>query len=137
MSNLRNLRNRPFLVVNTIQRPEKGVNTSVKGWTEAPRNWAIFESPYVVDRVSNKVMREATVIIDIMGGSVVKNRFDEVADDEVLEHYLTKYKEYATRGVDVWLSKEAQKFVANGGLVQPEAAEAPAEATAEEAPAAE
>lgn len=105
LKDLKNLRNRPFLCVNTISRPAKGVNTSVKGWSDNPNAWAIFEQPYVVDRVSNKVMREATVVIDVMGSAVVKNRFSEVPDSQVVEHYMNKYREQVAEAMNIWLTK--------------------------------
>ena len=109
LKDLKNLRNRPFLCVNTVTRPQKGVNTSKKGWADNPQNWAIFEQPYVVDRVSNKVMTEATVVIDIMSNAVIKSRFDNVADQEVVEHYINKYRSQVSEAMDIWLSKLARK----------------------------
>ncbi|RYD47073.1 MAG: hypothetical protein EOP83_28635, partial [Verrucomicrobiaceae bacterium] len=91
MKKLTDLRNRPFLVVNTITRPSRGVNTSKAGWANDRNNWELFENPSVTDRVSAKIMREATIIIDVMSGECVKSRF-EVDEAEVVEHYMTKYK---------------------------------------------
>lgn len=116
MTKLTDLRNRPFLVVNTVQRPAAGVNTSKKGWADTQSNWAIFEIPSVTDRVSNKIMREATVIIDVMGSSVIKNRFDNVSSDEVVTHYMTKYKPQIAEAMDIWLSRMSRRIAADPTL---------------------
>lgn len=116
MKKLTDLRNRPFLVINTIQRPAAGVNTSKKGWGDTQGAWTIFEVPAVIDRVSNKHMREATVIIDVMATNCVKNRFDTVTEDEVVAHYLTKYKPQVAEAMDLWLSKMSKRIAADPTL---------------------
>lgn len=116
MKKLTDLRNRPFLIVNTIERPVKGVNTSKKGWADDRNNWAIFENPSVTDRVSNKIMREATVIIDVMGNAVVKSRFNEVSDAEVVNHYLEKYKPQVAEAMDIWLTRMSRRIAADPTL---------------------
>jgi hypothetical protein len=113
---LTDLRNRPFLVINTIQRPAAGMNTSKKGWGDTQGAWTIFEIPAVIDRVSNKHMREATVIIDVMATNCVKNRFDTVTEDEVVAHYLTKYKPQVAEAMDLWLSKMSKRIAADPTL---------------------
>lgn len=110
---LTNLRHRPFLVVNTIQRPAAGVNTSKKGWTDNAANWSLYENPYVVDRVSNKIMIESTVIIDVMRGTAVKNRFEGASDEEVTNHYIDKYREQVKEAMDIWLTKMATRMAAD------------------------
>lgn len=108
MTKLSDLSNRPFLIVDTIMRPSGLANTSKKGWTQDRANWQIFERPRVEDRVNNKALTEAQVIIDIMRGKVVKNRFDDKTDDEVCEHYLGKYMNECKKALDVWLTKQAK-----------------------------
>lgn len=105
-----NLRNRPFLVIKTIQRPVKPSITRRKGWAEAEGNWQIFEHTSVVDRVSDKTLREATVIIDVMRSSCVTNRFGHVTDTEVVHHYLGKYGTQVKEAMGMWLRKMAQKM---------------------------
>lgn len=137
MNKFSNLRNRPFLIVNTIERPAKGVNTAKKGWADDRANWAIFENPYLTDRVSNKIMREATVIIDVMSSKVVKSRFNEVKDDEVAEHYMTKYKEQVAEAMDIWLSRMAKRIAADPTLNPNEQITAVREALAAAVPGSE
>lgn len=103
------LRHRPFLVIRSIQRPADGVRTERKDWGNEPRNWAVFEQPSVVDSVTTKIMAEATVIIDVLNAAVVKSRYTDTAVEDVIQHYLTKYRAQVVEAMDVWTSREAMK----------------------------
>lgn len=113
-----NLRNRPFLVIKTIQRPQKRGLTSRKGWAEVEGNWAIFENPSVVDRVSDKLLREATVIIDVMRSSCVTTRFQNVTEDEIVNHYMSKYGEQVKEAMGLWLNKMAKRMAQDPKFAQ-------------------
>jgi hypothetical protein len=113
------LRNRPFLLVSLIRRPAKGVHTNQKGYTEVTGNLTTFEQPSLVDRVNDIHLRTSNVIIDVLNGKIVKNSF-QTPDDEVVHHYLEKYREQVTEAMDVWLSHVAAKQAAK---------QAPADAT--------
>jgi hypothetical protein len=112
LRDLKNLRNRPFLIVNTFTRPAEGVDTSKKGWNRVTGNWDVYESVMIVDRVNDKHMRDASVIIDIMQSRVITSRFTDKSDDATVEHYLGKYMDECKKGLDVWLSKQANDFIA-------------------------
>jgi hypothetical protein len=104
-NHLQNLRERPFLIINSIFRPKRHVKTEKKGWAESNDNFDIFESPSVVDRVSSRHMTEATVIIDINNKRTLKNRFEAADDAEVADHYLTKYADQVNQAMDIWNRK--------------------------------
>jgi hypothetical protein len=125
-----NLRNRPFLVIKTIQRPVKPSITRRKGWAEAEGNWQIFEHTSVVDRVSDKTLREATVIIDVMRSTCVTNRFSHVTDTEVVHHYLGKYGTQVKEAMGLWLRKTAQKMAQDPNFARNLAEKATEEALA-------
>lgn len=121
-------RNRPFLVVIPVGRPantasmnrkerrQRGVlntslisqvNTSEQGWANKVGNWSMFERPSIVDRVNDKMTAEAVVIIDIINTKVVKNRHRDdrhnpVSDDAIMSHYLSRYSNEITQGLQVW-----------------------------------
>lgn len=103
-----NLRNRPFLIVRTIERPAQGVKTERKNWAAERSNHAIFELPSVADRVNAKAMREATVIIDVMQARIVKSRFDLETDETVVNHYMTKYKGEIAEAMEIWMMRAAK-----------------------------
>ena len=104
------LRYRPFLVIEVSTQPAANVRTGRKGWTESVKNLSFMENPSVVDRVSDKIMRQATVIIDIMNDVIVKNRLrlttDKIdaatSDVEILEHYKMKYSDIVEQGRNAW-----------------------------------
>lgn len=101
-------RGRPFLVINPIRRPAPGTVTHLKGWGDADENWSVFEQRSVVDNVTPKLMTEAAVIIDVLNKRAVKNRYEN-ADDDVVQHYLNKYKEEVVQAMNTWLTREAMK----------------------------
>lgn len=99
----RYLRNRPFLVVNTMAQVRPGVSTHVKGWGDIETNWNIAEQATIVDRVSDKMLKESTFIIDIINNKVVKNRYSETAtEDTVLKHFIPKYGQEITEALGRW-----------------------------------
>lgn len=104
--NPRYLRGRPFLVVKTIRRPSDLARTERKGWQEQIGAETLSERPLVVDRVSDRHLREATVIIDLMHVKLVKNRFD-APEDEIVNHFLERFKDEVSQGMTLWLRNRA------------------------------
>ena len=94
-------RGRPFLVVTRLMNPAEGERTETKNW-KATAKWKIDESILIVDRVNDKHMEQATVIIDILQRKSIKHRFD-ATDDEVVTAYLTTYKQEISDGIATWL----------------------------------
>lgn len=109
----RYLRNRPFLVINTVRRPSSKARTNKAGWAEDETNWEVFEQPVLVDRVNAVHMRDATVIIDVMKAEVVKTRFADNSPEEVVNYYLNKYREQISEAMGVWLNNMSKKVAAN------------------------
>lgn len=106
------LRNRPFLLVGITRRPAKASNvkTEIKGWGDNPGHWDTFEQPMLTDRVNGTHLTKYAVIIDVINGKIVKNQFAASnSDEEVVNHYLQKYRPQVTEAMDVWLSQLAQK----------------------------
>ena len=82
------LRHRPFLVIERYRQATKGQRASSKG-----SDLSTTDHPFIVRRISHRIMRTAIVIIDIRQDRVVKNRMKTDAtmfDDEVLKHYKEK-----------------------------------------------
>ena len=102
----RYLRHRPFLVITQTGRAARHVKTEKPGWAKDGANWDVTERPVVVDRVSDKMMTEASIIIDLLNTSLVKNRFQSSGQPEkVLEYYLGKYSNEVTQGMQIWTSQ--------------------------------
>ena len=109
------LRNRPFLLISIARRPAKASNvkTEVKGWGENSGHWDTFEQPLLTDRVNSTHMTNYAVIIDVINGKVVKNQYASMnSDEEVVNHFLQKYRPQVTEAMEVWLSQLSQKIVA-------------------------
>jgi len=104
--NERYLRNRPFLIVNILQRPEKSVKTEVKGWRDVTGNIENFETPYVVDRVNSTHLRNAAIIVDVIRAECVKNQFSQTPNDEVAKHYINKYQAQITEATEIWMTNQ-------------------------------
>jgi hypothetical protein len=110
MYNKKYLSKRPFMMVFNTYRPAKGVNTTKAGWADMnDESWSVFENVNFVDRVKEKDLVRAVVIIDVLEATVVKNSFKDVKADNVMKHYLTKYRAETTEAVGLWMEKEAQE----------------------------
>ena len=103
------LRNRPFLVIGIISRPSQGVNTSKPGWAGVTGSTTVYEQPSLVDRVNDSHLKNASVIIDVINGKIVKNTFKDTPASEVVNHYLEKYRPQVTEAMDIWLNQVAAK----------------------------
>lgn len=101
----RYLRNRPFLVIVLSSRAKNGINTQKAGWNKILANVTNLETPTIVDRVSNKMMTEAAVIIDILNTKIVKNRNGSEHDDAVLKYYMERYSADIAEALQLWTSQ--------------------------------
>jgi hypothetical protein len=135
MYNKNYLAKRPFLIITNHFKPARGAQTQQKGWADKS-GWEVHEEVVVVDRVTNKHQNYATAIIDVMEAKVIKNGFAESSRDEILQHFMTKYRKELTEAIDIWMTRLARDK-ALGDLKNP-LAEAEAEAeVVEVAPEAE
>ena len=100
-------RDRPFLVITRHSMPSANEKTETKNWLKEGK-WRVDEMVMIVDRVTNKHMSEATVIIDILKRQLIKNRFAEDTPDDVIKHYLTNYKEHITDGIHSWMKRKTK-----------------------------
>ena len=110
--NDRYLRNRPFLCIEFVQRPAKGVNTAKAGWQHVTGNVASFEKPSVVDRINDTQMRSANVIIDVLNSKCIKGVTDDVSEEQIVGYFLEKYRDQVKEAMDIWLTKLAKNVVA-------------------------
>lgn len=86
------LRNRPFLCIDIVYRPARGVKTEKKGWISYEENWDVQEIPHMEKRINNNVLCTAALIIDVSDRTLIKNRFDGTAvDKDIIDHFIQKY----------------------------------------------
>lgn len=100
------MKTKPYLVIQFIQRPKEGVNTSQKGWMDIAGNLQTFEKASVVDRLNNKTTQEAGIIIDLLDGSLTKCRNKSKPDEEYVAHYVGKYETMITESLREWARRE-------------------------------
>lgn len=107
MYNKNYLAKRPFLIITNHFKPARGAQTQQKGWADKS-GWEVHEEVVVVDRVTAKHQSQATAIIDVMEAKVIKNGFPDTARDDILKHFMTKYKAQLTEAIDIWISRLAR-----------------------------
>ena len=99
------LRNRPFLAIEVLFGPEKGVHTERKGWSKERENIKLFDRPEIVYRISDKIMCRSVVIFDIMKNKLVKNRLRLASpdvdplefDQQIIQSITNKYADMITQ----------------------------------------
>lgn len=111
MYNKNYLSKRPFVVITNRYKPAPGSRTEQKGWAERS-GWEVHEEMTVVDRITNKHTTYATVIIDVMEAKLVRNGLKGTStDDEVLNHFMTKYKPQVSEAISIWMERLAHAKV--------------------------
>ena len=90
-----------YLIITHVTRLAKGVNSQKKGESNNPDNWETFENMVLADKVSNKLMREASVVIDLLAGKVMKSRFER-ADAETFRAYVDRYQADIGQALRKW-----------------------------------
>lgn len=107
MYNKNYLSKRPFVVITNKYKPAPGARTEQKGWADR-QGWQTLEEMTVVDRINNKHTTYASVIIDVMEAKLVRNALKgNATDDEVLTHFMTKYKKQISEAVSIWMERVA------------------------------
>lgn len=101
------LHHRPFLVITHAYTPAKNEETGrmppthVKGWQEKKLGeMEMHETASFVDSISTRMLESASVIIDLLDQSLVKNRQLALAgstqadtDREIVNYFLNRYQE--------------------------------------------
>lgn len=120
MYNKNYMSKRPFMVITNRYTPGPNAQTQKKGWSDVS-GWVINEEMTLVDRITKKHETYATVIIDVMEAKVLRNRFNDMPNDGVLGHFMTKYKDQVQKAVSIWMERLATEKAMSGELDTPEA----------------
>ncbi len=102
-------RDRPFLIINRSASPSDGEKTETKDWGKSAK-WKVEELVSIVDRITNKHMVEATIIVDILKRELIKSRFVEEDPKKVLSHYLKTYKDHISEGISIWMRQKTSNL---------------------------
>jgi hypothetical protein len=118
MYNKNYLSKRPFVIITNRYTPGPHAQTQKKGWSDTA-GWVVNEEMTVVDRVSAKHQSYATVIIDVMEAKVIRNSFEDMTNDALLTHYMTKYKAQIQQAISVWMERLARQRALSGEVTAP------------------
>lgn len=85
-----------YLVAYYMMKPKTHrVNTSVKGWMSNPNNISYEEQIAVTNRLKDKDLNMAKVILDLTNRSVYRNSWSEERSfDDLFEHFYSGYPQY-------------------------------------------
>lgn len=101
------LRNRPFMIITYSRKPQTGQATQVAGWGAGDEDaWDVTENMIIADRISDKQMQFADVIIDLLNNSIVKNRLGSVADSTLVDGYVARYMVDVKKAMTRWVEEK-------------------------------
>jgi hypothetical protein len=98
-----------YLYVTHITRLSKNVASNKKGNATNPDNWETFENMAITDRENKKMLISASVVLDLVNGKVIKNRFD-VPDTEIFKEYFDRYKDDITSALKQWMAMDNKNY---------------------------
>jgi hypothetical protein len=104
-----------FLVINHITRVAKGVASHKKSAANNPDNYEVHENMILADRVSKANQISASVIIDLLNGKVLKNRFS-VDSTQVFKEYVDKYQTEIGDALRRWGTQNPDNYKKLKGL---------------------
>lgn len=96
------LRNRPFLIISYMFVPATGQNTSAKDFASKAEYNAV-ENMVIVDRVSDKHMVQADLIIDLFNQKIVKNRSLPGTAEELTNKFVARYADDVKAALATWI----------------------------------
>lgn len=104
-------KDRPFLLITRLRNPSDGERTNSKNWSETGK-WKVQEYVEMVDRVSNRHMRDVTVIIDVLQRKLIKSSIQDGTSTEVIvRNYLNQYNQQVVDGLSAWIEKKQKERI--------------------------
>lgn len=98
----------PFLVIKYFSKPAPGQKTSEKDW-KSKAKWEVTEVAEFHDNIKTKTLESAHVILNLLTAKFVKNRWVNANEEQVLKHYMEKYKDKISQAIAVWMMKNGIK----------------------------
>lgn len=99
------LRNRPFMVINYTFVPKAGQNTSAVNFGETAE-YDPVESMVIVDRVDNKRLTRAYLVLDLFEGKVIKSREGDVDFSKIFHIMCERYKNEIKQALRDWVKRD-------------------------------
>lgn len=89
---------------NIISHTTKEGLTPIYDWTRM-EEWVDGEEVEFNDVISDELLLKADLIVDVLNGKVRKNRYENVKDVEVIEHFFKKYEEQIIESIKDFFKK--------------------------------
>lgn len=83
-------RNGFFVVARHTKKPAPGEQTNQKDWGETAR-WEIVERVDFVGKITDKLLVEASTIVDVGNAKIIKNKFKKATYKDLVEHFCERY----------------------------------------------
>lgn len=80
-----------YIVIQHTFVPAPGVNTSVKGWSEAENSQQMIETIFFVTRLKKQWTQTATTIVNVTDSKIVKNSAETTDFGQIMNHVKAKY----------------------------------------------
>jgi len=103
------LRNRPFMVVSYTFVLAEGQKSNTKGFMENAQ-WEPVENMAIVDRISNKQMQSAELIIDLFENKVVKCREASLEHEKLINVFVSRHYGEIKSALATWIAKDASNL---------------------------
>lgn len=91
----------PYIIVS--HKTKDGL-TPIYDWNRM-QEWVADEEVEFNDEISDELMLKADLIVDVLNGKVRKNRYENVLDHIVIEHFFKKYEEQIIESIKSFFKK--------------------------------
>ncbi len=81
-----------FIVARHTKKPAPGERTNQKDWGETAR-WEVIERVDFVGKITDKLLVEASTILDVENTKILKNKFKKASYRELMDHFGEQYPE--------------------------------------------
>lgn len=108
------LRNRPFMVITYTYVLAEGQKTNVPSFM-ATAQWEPIENMVICDRVSDRQLQRAELVIDIFENKVIKSRDNTLDHDGLIRMFVSRHYNDVKAALATWVQKDP---IANLSKVQ-------------------
>lgn len=91
----------PYIIVS---HSTKEGSTPIYDW-HRKEEWTDQESVRFDDTITDDDMLNADLIVDVLNGRVRKNRFENVGDEMVIQHFFAKYETEIVESIKYFFKK--------------------------------
>lgn len=104
------LRNRPFMIISYSYVLAAGQKSNTKNFGNEAQ-WEPIENMVISDRVSNKQMQAAELIIDLFENKVVKCRDASLDHDKLINTFVGRHQDEVKAALLQWVKNDPANLV--------------------------